>query len=88
MNDEIIELFKDYLINERNYSVNTSSSYITDINDLVEFINKEKIAPNLISFKKEKHAEYFIGHLRNKGFSSKSIARKISSLRSFYNFLL
>lgn len=86
--DEIIQSFYDYLLNERNYSSNTAINYLEDIKDLQDFINTEQMVPNLLYFKKEKHAEYFVGYLHNKGLSSKSIARKISSLRGFYAFLI
>ena len=88
MNEDVIKDFKNYLELERGYSENTSINYISDISDLVDFINEHKFVPDLLHFEKKKHAENFVGYLKGKDLTSKSIARKISSLRAFYKYLL
>lgn len=88
MNEKEIEDFKNYLLLERNYSVDTAINYLSDISDLVSCINERKFVPDLLHLEKQKHAEYFVSYLKNKGLSSKSIARKISSVRTFYNYLV
>ena len=88
MNEKEINDFKDYLLLERGYSDNTVINYLSDVNDLVNFIKEEEIVPDLLSFEKKKHAEYFVGYLMGKDLSSKSVTRKISSIRTFYSFLL
>lgn len=85
INDDIITLFTDYLIGERNYSEHTLTSYLTDINTLVHFLNNEQfdglihVSPRI--------ARFYVASLHEQ-YSPKSIARKISSLRSMYQFLV
>jgi len=88
MNEDVIKEFKDYLELERGYSENTSINYISDISDLVDFINEHKIVPDLLHLERKKQADYFVSYLVNKKLEPKSIARKISSLRTFYTYLL
>ena len=88
MNEDVIKEFNDYLELERGYSENTSINYISDISDLVDFINEHKIVPDLLHLERKKQADYFVSYLVNKKLEPKSIARKISSLRTFYTYLL
>ena len=79
-----IEEFLQFLLVERGLSKNTIQAYRTDLGDFSGFLSNkniswEKVAyPVLVSF---------IEYLRKKNFSSYSIARKISSIKSFYKFL-
>ena len=81
----MIEGFKEYLRNEKNYSEYTILNYVNDIIDFQDYLTKERLGtldkPNLNS------GRYFLSFLNNKGFMPRSIARKLSSLRSFYRFL-
>jgi integrase/recombinase XerD len=93
MEDLQIKLFINYLRTEKALSENSVSAYNSDITKFFLFAEKEK---NLSSFKeiKENIIEDFVRHLRkqkNKSggiFSDKTISRYISSLRTFYKFLL
>lgn len=87
MNDEVIlEKFKDYLIYEKHYSPNTIKGYLYDINEFKDFVVGEGFGDSFI-VERERIFGYFINHLSEKGSTSKTIARKISSLRTFYNYL-
>ena len=88
MNEKEINDFKDYLLLERGYSENTAINYLSDISDLVDFIIEKKIVMDILHLEKKKHAEHFVSYLMNKGLTSKSVTRKISSIRTFYSFLL
>ena len=82
---KIVRSFLEYLELERNYSAHTILSYETDLISLIQFLRSEGIK----SFN-EVHKEYlraYIGSLLDKGFSKRSIARKIASLRSFFKYL-
>lgn len=89
-----IDKFASYLINERNYSNHTVINYTRDLNDVYRFIAK-----NLDSSSSQVDLEYvdeetlkgFIASLvlnQDKRASKKTIARKVSTLKSFYKFLL
>jgi len=83
----LIEKFIDYLQIEKNYSSNTLSAYKKDLIEFKNFINE-----NFDRYPIE-HAEYkairlWIVELVNKNLSNRSINRKVSSLKSFYKFLV
>ena len=83
----LIEKFIDYLQIEKNYSSNTLLAYKKDLIEFKNFINE-----NFDKYPIE-HAEYkairlWIVELVNKNLSNRSINRKVSSLKSFYKFLV
>ena len=83
----LIEKFIDYLQIEKNYSSNTLLAYKKDLIEFKNFINE-----NFEKYPIE-HAEYkairlWIVELVNKNLSNRSINRKVSSLKSFYKFLV
>ena len=80
---ELIEEFLRYLLIDKGYSNNTIESYKRDLDKFLEF-NKNKDINNITN---EDLKEY-IKHLNNKNLNEKSIARNISSLKSFYKFLI
>jgi len=75
-----LEKFIHFLKNERNYSPHTQSNYRRDLLFLVHFIGQHKIDRSLAR-------EYLLALEKNK-FSRRSIARKLSSARSFCRFLV
>ena len=88
MNEKEIQDFNNYLLLERGYSENTAINYLSDISDLVDFIKESEIVPDLLHLERKKHAEFFISHLMEKDLTSKSVSRKISSIRTFYKTVL
>lgn len=79
MNDKLINDFKNYLELERNYSNNTSLSYVKDVTLFSEFIKKDLLLVD------KKDIEKYIRSLNK---SSKTISHVISSLKSFYNYYM
>ncbi|MCI6764158.1 tyrosine recombinase XerD [bacterium] len=79
MNDRLINDFKNYLELERNYSNNTSLSYVKDVTLFSDFIKK-----NLLLVDKKDIEKY----IRSLNKSSKTISHVISSLKSFYNYYM
>jgi integrase/recombinase XerC len=80
--------YKNYLIHEKNYSIHTVTSYLKDINDFNAFIKNEELAGDLIDVTRERLGRHYLSFLDAKNYSKKSIARKISSLRTFYDYLM
>ena len=78
--------FLEYLQIEKNYSKYTIVCYEQDINLFVEFLNEESIEG--IQHVTYSDVRLFLTKLYEKSYSKRSVARKISSLRSFYRFLL
>ncbi len=89
MNDiEVIAKYMDYLANVKNYSSNTVVSYHKDIEEFLEFIKSEKMAAGLLQIRNDRVCKNYISYLSSLKLASTSINRKLSSLRSFYEFLL
>ena len=85
---DLIKKFEDYLYVIKNYSKYTVSGYIKDVNDFLKYIRDNKLASSLIDIKRSRTCSYYVSELVKKGYAAKSINRKISSLRTFYNYLL
>lgn len=79
--------FLDYLRYERNYSEKTVSAYAEDILQLEEFAKEEVGEFNPAEVKSDLVREWIVS-LMDKGYTSTSVNRKLSSLRSFYKYLL
>ena len=85
--NECLEKYKNYLEVEKNYSIYTVQNYFKDIEDFKKFIELEYYG-DLLKIKTENIARYYISYMVNINFSKKTIARKISSLRAFYRYLV
>ena len=82
-----LEKFSDYLLLEKKYSIHTATAYKKDLENFQCFLdanyNKEPIHSieyNII--------RQWIVSLVNSGITNRSINRKVSSLNSYYKFLL
>jgi integrase/recombinase XerC len=83
--DKLVRSFLEYLEAEKNYSDHTIESYQTDLVAFSEFAAEQKIRePGEIG---RDVLRKFFAHLLDEGYSKKSIARKIASLRSFFKYL-
>ncbi|WP_312812218.1 tyrosine-type recombinase/integrase [Sedimentibacter sp.] len=82
--DKNIENYKVYL-NSKKLSVNTVSSYIYDINSFGNYIGQDYNI-NITNTKKA-HILTYLVNLQKSGKSSSTIARTISSLKNFFEFL-
>ncbi len=80
-----IKDFIEYLKNIRKYSSYTVINYSHDILDFYNFINSKKIAYTNVNYNLIK--EYLMV-LYNQKLSRNTVARRLSSLRSFYKYLL
>ena len=83
----LIDSFLDYLRLERNYSEKTIVSYGTDLREFEGYL-KEIEAELEISEVHADHVRNWIISLMDDGRAETSVNRKLSSLRSFYRFLL
>ncbi len=79
--------FKNYVQNERRLSIHTLTSYTTDLSQFQEFLVQRF---RLTHFAEATHNEIrmWVVELKENGISSRSINRKISTLKSFYKYLL
>lgn len=77
-----IELFCNYLLIDKKYSNNTIESYKRDLVKIDNYLNKS------INNIKDTDIKKYLEYLTNENESKTSISRNISTLRSFYKFLL
>ncbi len=77
-----IDEFLEYLVVVKKHSDNTITNYRIDLLEFNEYCNS-----NIININKDTVYEY-LKYLYDKEVSKSSISRKLSSLRSFYNYLL
>lgn len=78
--------FKNFIESEKKYSKHTVSAYINDLEEFNKFLNINRVKLNEklnYSFVRQ-----WIVELSENGLSSRSINRKISSLKSYFNFLI
>lgn len=80
-----VDNYLNYLNKELNFSFNTIDSYRKDLADFFCFIKKRKIDYlNLDRYDVRNYLKY----LDEKKLKNSTIARRISAIRSFYNYLL
>lgn len=79
--------FIDYLLLEKNYSKHTVNAYNSDLESFHEFNQKEFDDVNINNAHYTQIRSWII-QLVDSGISNRSINRKISSLNSYYKFLL
>ncbi len=78
--------YKHYLSLERGLSENTIENYLIDINKLVAFLEENKIQASPISLTNEQ-AQQFVYEIA-KQVNARTQARRISGLKSFFDFLV
>ena len=81
--NKAIKEFKIYLSIERSLSNNTVSAYISDIEKFAKHL--KNISPLEVN---RKNLMSFIDFLGEKSISARSRARNLSSIKSFYNYLI
>ena len=77
--DSHLDIYKEFLLSEKNLSQNTINNYLVDLKQFLIFY-KENESVN-------KNIEKYISSLRKNNISNSSINRKISSLKNFLKFL-
>lgn len=82
-----IKEFRSHILFEKSLSDNTFESYQRDVKKLISFLemNENKTSPSKI---KTEDIREFIQWIAQIGMSAKSQARIISSLKSFFNYLV
>ena len=82
-----IDTFLKYLRFERNYSEKTIVSYRIDLEEFEDYLKKVDAEKNLVTADADLVRSWMV-YLMEKGRSVATVNRKLSSLRSFYRFLL
>ena len=82
-----LKSFQDYLQLEKNYSLHTVNAYVNDLIFFQEFLKNNFEQENLDDVNYSLIRSWIISMVDN-GISNSSVNRKVSSLKSFYKFLL
>ncbi len=84
--DKQLNLFIAYLSNEKRYSEHTINAYQHDILQYTNWLETQ----HQLSFNHSRppHIRQYSAYQHRQGLSGKSIQRKLSSLRSYFNYLL
>ena len=82
--NEALSSFIRYIENEKMYSEYTISNYQKDVLEFEEFLKKESFGSLLKSINNA--GRYYTAYLNEHYHKPRSVARKLSSLRSFYKY--
>ena len=85
---ELIDSFLDYLRYERNYSPETVKAYGSDLLQFEAFLEGENGESKPLTEAGSREIRSWMVMLLDGGYSSTSVNRKLSTLRSFFKYLL
>ena len=85
MNNRLVALFIDMLAAERGAAINTQAAYQRDLGSLAVFLQGRK---NDLSAAAADDLRAYLAELDARGLAGSSVARQVSVLKRFYNFLL
>lgn len=88
MDQALIDSFLTYYKASKNESENTLKSYAEDLIQFYEYLKLIKISEPIFQKVKHTHIRGFLAHLQGKKLSRRTIARKLSAIRSFYKYLV
>ena len=80
----VLKQYSAYLLLERGLSNNTREGYLNDVKKLLNYLNENNLSLKDVSLD---HLHNFIATLHDLGISSRSQARIISGIKSFFRFL-
>ncbi|HVP89654.1 MAG TPA: site-specific tyrosine recombinase XerD [Terriglobales bacterium] len=83
--EDVLRLYLEYLAVEKGLAANTIQSYGRDLESFLGFLKREKVA---WASAKEEDLVRFVHAESRAGLSARSMARRISALRSFFRFLV
>lgn len=82
--DNIIQKYLNYLLLERGLSSNSIDAYMSDLDKLSNFLTTENIKIEEVTLD---NLQQFIAQLYDLGINARSVARVISGVKSFFNYL-
>lgn len=83
--DNIAKNYRNYLLLEKALSPNSIDAYLTDLAKLSDFLENENLKVEDITLD---NLQQFVAQLYDIGINARSVARIISGIKSFYNFLV
>ncbi|HML65036.1 MAG TPA: site-specific tyrosine recombinase XerD [Dysgonomonas sp.] len=83
--DNIVRKYKNYLLLEKSLSPNSIDAYMTDLAKLSGFLQNENLKVEDVTLD---NLQQFVAQLYDIGVNARSVARIISGIKSFYDFLV
>ena len=83
--NKLVDEFYNYLKYQKNYSDYTVDNYVRDINEYIEFLESNKFKYDYVDYD---ICIKYLNFLSCKKLSKSSISRKLSSIRTFYKYLV
>ena len=83
---EMLEQYRQYLMNEKEASENTLSSYMRDMRQVHDYLLQER--GKALDQATENDLKSYLNSLREAGKSNSTIARNIASWKNFYQYLI
>ena len=83
--DNIVRKYKNYLLLEKSLSPNSIDAYMTDLDKLSGFLQNENMKVEDVTLD---NLQQFVAQLYDIGINARSVARIISGIKSFYDFLV
>jgi integrase/recombinase XerC len=84
--DAAIEKFREHLVHERDVSPRTVAAYSSDLAQLSAHVHDRRGESARLSDIDLREIRSYLGEQLNKGLSSRSMMRKISSIRTFFRY--
>ncbi|MDD4568534.1 MAG: tyrosine recombinase XerC [Tepidanaerobacteraceae bacterium] len=88
MDDALVESFLRYLKATKTESKNTVRAYAEDLSQFLEYLKQKKLSEPVLINSNHLHIRGYLAFLRDREISKRTIARKLSVLRSFYRYLV
>jgi integrase/recombinase XerD len=82
--ERLFEQFRVYLLTEKRVSVHTLEAYGTDLRQFLDFIENKALRPENV---KTSDLKAFLASLKKEEIASRSMSRKVSSLKAFYGYV-
>ena len=81
-----IDNFLDYISKQRGYSENTTAAYRRDLSQFIKFLNDELGITDITTAMTKHVLRNFIYSYTESGYKTRTIARKVATLKSFSRF--
>ncbi|MCK9526350.1 MAG: site-specific tyrosine recombinase XerD [Limnochordia bacterium] len=85
MSSQVFDDYYSYLSIEKGLSANTVQAYVSDLRQFREFLGKEALSLDDV---KPPHIALYLKELERASIKARSRARKVSALRSFFDYLV
>ena len=87
MSKAVLNNFNEYLLNRKEFSENTISSYDRDLKKIFLYLAEKGYSIDDYSWLNEEFISRYIDYLREKDYSSATLSRTISTVHIFVEYL-